>query len=388
MTESSSQTTATGILRGSSTHPDPVEAARELAAQIGGRNAALCVVYVSPSYDHDLIGPALFGEFADSVLVGCTTAGEIGPDGYLTKPGVTGFTLPKNDFEVDLVHLEGIGEMGVGTVRETVSKAVSEHRAHAGEGNSFAILLVDGMSMREETVTSVIHGALGDIPLCGGSAGDNLDFGTTRLLVDGRLASDTATLALVRTTLPFEVFKIQHFNPTATKLVVTAADPTSRVVTEIDGVVASQGYAEAVGMDVADLSPEVYSRHPVVVRVGGHDYVRSIQRADPDGSLVFYCAIDNGLVLTIAEGVDLVQNLEHQVDALEERLGGIQLTVGFDCILRRLESMEKELSGGVDGLLRRLAVVGFATYGEQFGAMHVNQTLTGVAIGGRSTDAA
>ena len=26
-------------------------------------------------------------------------------------------------------------------------------------------------------------------------------------------------------------------------------------------------------------------------------------------------------------------------------------------------------------------MVGFSTYGEQFGAMHVNQTFTGIAIG-------
>ena len=29
-------------------------------------------------------------------------------------------------------------------------------------------------------------------------------------------------------------------------------------------------------------------------------------------------------------------------------------------------------------------VIGFATYGEQFNAMHVNQTFTGVAIGAMS----
>jgi hypothetical protein len=29
-------------------------------------------------------------------------------------------------------------------------------------------------------------------------------------------------------------------------------------------------------------------------------------------------------------------------------------------------------------------VIGFATYGEQYNAMHVNQTFTGVAIGRRA----
>ena len=44
-----------------------------------------------------------------------------------------------------------------------------------------------------------------------------------------------------------------------------------------------------------------------MVRLGGAEYVRSIQKANPDGSLSFYCAIDEGLVLTLSEGRDLLQ---------------------------------------------------------------------------------
>jgi hypothetical protein len=34
-------------------------------------------------------------------------------------------------------------------------------------------------------------------------------------------------------------------------------------------------------------------------------------------------------------------------------------------------------------LYRQNGVIGFHTYGEQYGSMHVNQTFTGVAIGRR-----
>jgi hypothetical protein len=54
--------------------------------------------------------------------------------------------------------------------------------------------------------------------------------------------------------------------------------------------------------------------------------------------------------------------------------------VAFDCILRRLEAEQKQVSGRVSDLLRRHGVIGFSTYGEQFGPMHVNQTMTGIAI--------
>ena len=372
------------ILRGATQLADAREAAKELAAQIGNRPAALRVVYVSASYDPREIGPALFRELGDAPLIGCTTAGEIGPRGYLGGAGLTGFALPADEFHVDLVQFPGIRQMDIAEIGRLASEGAGAHESSAGAGRSFGFLLVDGLCMREESLVSTIHGSLGGIPLCGGSAGDGLDFRSTYLLHDGTLREDCATLALVRTARDFEVFKLQHFLPSDRKLVVTGADPGRRVVTEIDGDIAALGYSEAIGSEGQTLTPQLFSTHPVVVHVGGKDYVRAIQRVEPDGSLVFYCAIDVGIVLTLASGIDIVDNLKNQVGEFEERMGDISLTIGFDCILRRLESKEKQVQKEVNALLRRLSLCGFATYGEQFGAMHVNQTLTGVVLGPRA----
>ena len=48
--------------------------------------------------------------------------------------------------------------------------------------------------------------------------------------------------------------------------------------------------------------------------------------------------------------------------------------------LRRIEAQEKQLFGKISDILGRHRVTGFSTYGEQHGAVHVNQTMTGVAI--------
>jgi hypothetical protein len=44
---------------------------------------------------------------------------------------------------------------------------------------------------------------------------------------------------------------------------------------------------------------------------------------------------------------------------------------------------QKQIKHLVSKVLARNNVIGFCTYGEQFNAMHVNQTFTGVAIGAR-----
>ena len=62
-------------------------------------------------------------------------------------------------------------------------------------------------------------------------------------------------------------------------------------------------------------------------------------------------------------------------------LGGTDFVLGFDCILRRLDSESRQVRHKVEELYQRFGVAGFHTYGEQFNAMHLNQTLTGIAFG-------
>jgi len=109
--------------------------------------------------------------------------------------------------------------------------------------------------------------------------------------------------------------------------------------------------------------------------------VRAIQSANSDGSLTFFCAIEEGLVLRLAHGEDLVENLKQSFAAFNAEIGPPQLVLGFDCVLRRMEITLNDLDDAVEDIFRSNNVTGFTTYGEQFRGVHVNQTLTGIAIG-------
>jgi hypothetical protein len=173
----------------------------------------------------------------------------------------------------------------------------------------------------------------------------------------------------------------QHFVAAEQRVVVTAADTEMRVVREIDGRPAAQAYADLVGVPVDALDPMRFAASPMVVTIGGRHYVRSIRKAMPDGSLEFFCAIDEGLVLRVAHGANLVGNIEQAFAAVRDEIGEPQLTIGCDCILRRLEVIQGDLTDMVDDVMRRGNTVGFNSYGEQYRGMHVNQTFTGIAIG-------
>ena len=66
-----------------------------------------------------------------------------------------------------------------------------------------------------------------------------------------------------------------------------------------------------ISMEVSGLTALIFATHPVVVRIGGQYFVRSVAFVAEDESLQFFCAIDEeGVVLTIAKGVDMVENLQ------------------------------------------------------------------------------
>ena len=176
------------------------------------------------------------------------------------------------------------------------------------------------------------------------------------------------------------VFKTAHFKPSTKKLVVTEAEPARRIVTEINGEPAAREYARMVGLEIDKLSPMVFAAHPVIVTLGGMSYVRSIQKVNEDESLSFFCAIDEGIVLTVADNIDLVEDLTDAFAKVHAEIGTPALVLGCDCILRSIEIGQAGSRDRVGKLFEDNNVVGFATYGEQFNAMHVNQTFTGVAI--------
>jgi hypothetical protein len=102
---------------------------------------------------------------------------------------------------------------------------------------------------------------------------------------------------------------------------------------------------------------------------------------NPDGSLSFFCAIDVGLVLTVARPTDLADATEAKLQEVDKLLSGTELILGFDCILRRLDAENRQMRSRIQKIYQKHKVVGFHTYGEQYNAMHLNQTLTGIAFG-------
>jgi hypothetical protein len=373
----------TCIRRGFSAAGDPAQAARELFESIHHPAASLAVFFASTDYDLHALERELNGRFAGTPLIGCTSAGEISAAGYMSG-GIVGFSLARPDFVTVSATIENLRRFSIADGHAIVRSLQNRLDQEAGgllPDNTFAFLLIDGLCKCEEVVLSAISSALGDVPLFGGSSGGGLTFQRSYVFDGGRFQTAAAVLVMVRTRAPFKLFTIDHFVDSDTKMVVTEADPVARIVTEINAEPAGREYARLVGLAVDKLTPMIFATHPVVVKVGGRYYTRSIQKVNEDESLSFFCAIDKGIVLTVARGTDLLQNAGALFDEISVEIGPPQLVIGCDCILRALELEQKQLKEEAGRLYAANNVIGFNTFGEQFRAMHVNQTFTGAAIG-------
>jgi hypothetical protein len=347
---------------------------------------AAVLVFFSPALDAAAFAAALKREFGDAPVFGCTTAGELGPEG-LTEGGAVAVGLRARDFAAVAKRIEDIDASTLEKVRRELGGARAELGVVEGGApgrNRFALLLVDGLCLHEEALISTVAACLDDIQVVGGSAGDGMNFGMTQVIYDGRARANSAVLLMISTDLPVRPFKCNSFEPTSVKLVVTDADIDRRIVRELNAEPAAREYARTIGVAESELNAYVFAAHPVIVRVGGDFYARSIQRANPDGSLTFFCAIDEGLVLTAAGRLDTLGVVEQMFADTERELGPVAAYIGFDCLHRRLDAEQRQIVRDLEDLYRRHGVVGFNTYGEQFESMHLNQTFSGVAIGRRS----
>lgn len=353
-----------------------------LARDLGAEPAALTLVFASPEADLGALAAGLPAALGGAPMIGCTTAGEIGPEGY-AEGQVVALALPRGRFAARVVALDGLAALDAADATRRVAGAAAGLAAEApGLPHAFAVLLIDGLSAAEDAVAGAVARGLDlaapGTPLVGGSAGDGERYGRTLVAAGGRARSDAAAVALVRSAGPVRAVHADHLGATARRVVVTGADPAARVVTEIDAEPAAREYARLLGLAVGDLGPAAFALNPLVVRVGARHHVRAIQRVEGE-HLRFFSAIDEGLVMRLAETRDLAGHLDRQLAALGAG-GRPEAVLTFDCLLRRIEARERQVIGRMGAALARHGALGFSTYGEQHGAMHVNQTFTGVAL--------
>lgn len=365
-------------LRAFSDDPNPVRAIAELSEQLDAKHASAVLLFCSGQYDLGQLGAAIERGFQVPVAA-CTSAGQIGAGGF-ERGGITGVSLSSSDLGMRPLLLSPL------SLCQSQAASVAREQARRVAANpgirSFGILLVDGLSLWEDHVASALYEALGNVPVVGGSAPPSPNHPRPAVYHAGKFSSDAAVLALFETReLAFETFVTQHFVPSQTKLVITLADPDRRLVYEINGQPAARAYAHALGIERDQLRLQDFACHPLLLDMGEQLLPRAIRAHHSDHSLSMACAVAEGLVVSVAKSTDPLAALERSFAEVERRMPAPAACLVFDCLFRRIELEAHGLDGQVGELFARKGAVGFSSYGEQLGPLHVNHTLAGLALG-------
>ena len=339
---------------------------------VGTTDADLGVVFLSSRFDLDDAATAIRKTFSCPVLA-CTTAGELSRRGY-HQGGLVAATL--QGVKVSTAYIDDVSRFTSADARTVTRQLDIEPGDH--DERRAAILLIDGLCLAEEYASAHLYHALGEMPMGGGSAGDDAKFARTHVFDGDKFRSGGAMEAVVESPAPIHVFAHQHYLTTDTQLVVTGANPERRIILEINGQTAAVAYAQALGLDVHALGTAFVSTHPLIYRVGQHTYVRGIQSVLPNGGMQLFCAIEEGVVLAVGAPDDMGCQLNELVHGRD--FSDPALVIGFDCIQRCAESEAAGCTAELTDAYSNLPLIGFSTYGEQYNGLHVNQTITGLVF--------
>lgn len=371
------------VRRAATRVPEPEAAAAVLAAGVAASDVALTLVFASPRYPPDAFARALARAFDPIPVYGCTTAGEIGLDGF-SEGGAVAMSIGSERFRVGAGLADDLARSALSSGRQATleaARALGRVPEELSASRHAALSLIDGG--HEEGFIAGAAGSAVGIPFVGGSASHGFHGPpTARIFAGGRAHANSGLVLLIETDHPFTVIMSEHMIPTERRVVVTASDPDRRMVHELDGRSARVVFGEMLGVSGGEVTDEIAGRHPFGFYVEGRAYVRSVMAVEGD-SLRFACAVENGVILRWMRSGEMLETTRRALEEASARVGGeIHALIAFNCLGRYLETRASGTTASVGAELAMYPVIGFNTFGEQINTLHVNHTLAALAIGG------
>lgn len=369
-------------------HSDPAQAAAELREQLGTERATLVWFFAGSQYDFAALAEEMHRAANGARTVGCTTCGEIGPAGC-TVGGVSALALysPCRAAAVLVDDMTSFRFEDGGSLLTALARQLgTDPQTVLQSPDAYAfVTLTDGLSGQEEILIAALGTYAPKVGLIGGSAADDFRFVETLAAVDGRAVPSSAAVVLLEPGAPFSPFHLHHYEPSDESVVVTDAEPERRLLRRIDGRPAIETLCRLMGIDEQRLRRKPLDElrdHPVVfgIRAADDIFLRSVMNVKGD-ALLMGGAVEDGTVLWPMNAGDLVSVTSA---GIADALRGLEQPAGmllFNCGGRMWEAMGRERECELASAMQPIPAAGFTTYGEQYGPLQVNHTLTGLAFG-------
>ncbi len=213
-----------------SAHTDVELCAADLISQFGSSEYSFILLFFTPDSEAARLSGLLRSAFHGVSVFGCSTAGELTPQG-MREGSIVGIGFKSAEFAVRSCLFENLKDFSMRDGQQRVLDQVQLFQSENLEvmPYQFALLLVDGICFIEEQLVWAIYYGLKGIPLVGGSSGDGLRFEKTSILHNETEFAEAGVLLLVESKCPFKIFTSDSLALSNEKFVVTKADPIKRI---------------------------------------------------------------------------------------------------------------------------------------------------------------
>jgi len=376
---------STGQFGGKTSADSAKKALAEALGKLDGSTPGLVLLHTSSTHDYGPVLEAVAGGVGKTPVIGCSTAGHF-TESRVEPGGVALGIISSDGMLFSTAMATGLRNDPEGVVRKLAQKippvAPGRHLT--------AILFADGLSGNGEEL-SLLASRLFEkyagcpVTLLGGFAGDDLKFTETRVFHGTEHASDAAAACFIISDMPFHSGVKHGHTPLSQPHTVTSA--SGNLVSKVDGQPAwevwrretdypmDQLKAKYRGQPSEDYAKLVLGNFELGLCTEGGEYkIRFPMMVNPDGSMLFTCAIPEGSVFRIMDG----SNMEAQVEASglaaraalenaeqsrQSRFAGMLV---FECGIR-LALLESQFTRAIQAyrsILPGIPILGWETYGE------------------------
>lgn len=362
----------------------PEQAVEEISRTIHDE-PSIILFFASTVYSFERLTALFQQKYPQAQIVGVTTTGEIGPNGY------NEFSLSAQSFS------KGFGKAQAILMRDIVKYPIFERplllqaaknigihvMSKTIEKEGLAIVFPVGLQAGEEKMLSVVNSIFQQdgFPIFGGTAGDDAKFEKTFVSVNGQLTATGGAVLFIKPHVDFAIHKENIFTSMGKKVTITKADAEKRIVYEMNHRPAAQVYAELINVQVKDLAKN-FSLHPLGRKFNNDFFIASPFQVKESGAVEFYCQVYEGAVVDILQPENPVIEMQKTITEFTNLFTELYGVVGCNCILRKLQFQQGRLVTELNTQLKALPnLCGFSSYGEQYNKSQLNQTLLLLGFG-------
>lgn len=362
------------------------EAIRELTDQLGAPPSIVVVVF-SADFSAQAIRDGIYRELpASSVLVGCSSYAELGPDGALTH-SVTALGLQLPGYQARALSTQG------GADSFAIGKSMGEGLLHPKP--DLLLLFPDVLTLNVTRLLRGLQSQLGtELPILGGAPADNGQFRQTEMLCGQHIQQSGAVALALFGPLSISSAACSGYTPVSVPLRATSVE-NGNVLLELNGKRALSVYLDLLGPRRNEM-PAVTIEYPIGVirRSSGKtevltDLVRAVFGIDEHrGALILGGDIPSHAELCILSATrsDLLSGTRAAIDSIlsapkdpkdsKDPSAASELVLIFNCMSRKviLGPRYKEEASILHSLIdRKTPRFGFYTFGELSPVQSVTQ---------------